>query len=414
MKDHSQIARKITATLFAAQSLGSAAFIASGTVNAIVGAQLSGSTAWAGVPSAVVQLGAAFAALVVGGAMDRIGRRGGISFGLAAGVGGAGLAIVAIQAHSFLLFLGGLIGFGVARAVMQLGRFAAAEVHSPAARGQAISNVVIGGTVGSILGPLLVGPSGRWALQGEMNELAGPYVAALLILALASLAVFIWLRPDPRDVGKKVAELYPEAAVHQGAARSASEILRTPTAFVAVSAMVLGQVIMVMLMGITSLHMQNHQHALTDISAVFSAHTFGMYAFSIISGRLTDSWGRGPVILVGAGLLLVACGLAPLSPDVLPLSIALFLLGLGWNFCYVGGSALLSDQLSPAERARTQGTNDLLIGLATAAGSLGSGFIFSGLGYAAMGIIGAMASLVLLGLAAFWAAGKRELARAES
>jgi MFS family permease len=169
-----------------------------------------------------------------------------------------------------------------------------------------------------------------------------------------------------------------------------------------------------MLMGITSLHMKNHQHALTDISAVFSAHTFGMYAFSIISGRLTDSWGRRPVILAGAGILLVACGLAPLSPNVLPLSIALFLLGLGWNFCYVGGSALLSDQLSPTERAKTQGTNDLLIGLASAAGSFGSGFIFSGLGYAAMGIAGAMASLVLLGLTGLWMTGRRQLARAES
>jgi MFS family permease len=414
MKDYSHIARKITATLFAAQSLGSAAFIASGTVNAIVGAQLSGNPAWAGVPSAVLQLGAAFAALAVGGAMDRIGRRGGITFGLVVGALGAGLATVAIQARSFSLFLGGLVGLGIARAVMQLGRFAAAEVHPPAARGRAISNVVIGGTVGSILGPLLVGPSGRWALRGEMNELAGPFVATLIILALASLLVFIWLRPDPRDVGKKIAERYFEAAVHSGATRSTSQILRTPAAFVAVSAMVLGQVIMVMLMGITSLHMKNHQHALTNISAVFSAHTFGMYAFSIISGRLTDSWGRRPVILAGAGILLVACGLAPLSPDVLPLSLALFLLGLGWNFCYVGGSTLLSDQLSPAERAKTQGTNDLLIGLATAAGSFGSGFVFSGLGYAAMGLIGAMASLMLLGLTGLWMTGRKEPDHAES
>ena len=131
MKDYSHIARKITATLFAAQSLVSAAFVVSGTVNTIVGAQLSGNPAWAGVPFAVLRLGAAFAALAMGATMDRTGRRGGISLGLATGMLGAGLAVVAIQARSFSLFLGGLAALGVAQAVMQLGRFAAAEVHPP-------------------------------------------------------------------------------------------------------------------------------------------------------------------------------------------------------------------------------------------------------------------------------------------
>jgi len=295
---------------------------------------------------------------------------------------------------------------GVASAAMQLGRFAAAEVHPPDERGRAISYVVLGGTVGSVLGPLLVGPSGRWALGAGMNELAGPFLAALIVFALTSLVIFLWLRPDPRDVGKKIAEAHPKAVAHSGPTRSISQILRTPGAFVAVSAMVFGQTAMVMLMGVTSLHMKYHQHTLANISLVISAHTFGMFAFSIVSGRLTDRWGRGPVILSGAGILVLACALAPLSPDVLPLSMVLFLLGLGWNFCYVGGSALLSDQLSPAERAKTQGANDLLIGLAAAAGSLGSGLVFAGMGYAAMGVVGAVASLAPLGLTLWWMAGR--------
>jgi MFS family permease len=134
-----------------------------------------------------------------------------------------------------------------------------------------------------------------------------------------------------------------------------------------------------------------------------------MFAFSIVSGRLTDRWGRGPVILIGAGMLVLACVLAPLSPDVLPLSMTLLLLGLGWNFCYVGGSTLLSDQLAPAERARTQGANDLLIGLATAAASFGSGLVFAAMGYTVIGIAGAMASLVLLGSTLWWMAGRPRL-----
>jgi MFS family permease len=410
VKDYSHAARKITATLFAAQSLVSAAFIVSGTVSAIVGAQLSDNPAWAGVPSAVQRLGMAFAALALGATMDRIGRRWGLALGLAVGTLGAGLAAEAIGAGAFLLFLAGLALMGVASAAMQLGRFAAAEVHPPQSRGRAISSVVVGGAVGSVLAPLLVGPSGRWAQQSGRNELAGPYLAALVIFALASLAILVWLRPDPRDVGRKIAETTPETVVHSGPTRPVSQILRTPAALVALSAMASGQVVMVMLMGIASLYMSYYQHTLTDISVVLSAHTFGMFAFSMVAGRLTDRWGRGPVILIGTATLVLACALAPLSPDVLPLSIALFLLGMGWNFCYVGGSALLSDQLSPEERAKTQGANDFLLALATAAASFGSGLMFARTSYTVLGIVGAVASLLPMALTAWWMARKRRLA----
>src|SRR5713226_1097911 len=166
--------------------------------------------------------------------------------------------------------------------------------------------------------------------------------------------------------------------------------------------MIFGQLVMVMLMVITPLHMSGHRHAISSISYVISAHVLGMYAFSILSGRLADRWGRGPVIMAGGTLLLLACLAATLSPEVLPLSVALFLLGLGWNLCYVGGSSLLADQLSPQERARTQGVNDLLIGLASAAGSLGSGIVFAAIGYNAMGLVGAATALIPLTTAALW------------
>jgi MFS family permease len=295
---------------------------------------------------------------------------------------------------------------------MRLGRFAAAEVHPPESRGRAISTVVIGGTVGSVVGPLLIGPSGRWAHQAGLPELAGPYLAALVLLALASLVIHVWLRPDPLDLGRRIAEHHPETVARQGPARSVSEILHTPAAVVAVSAMAFGQVVMAMLTDIVSLYMRNHQHALADISVVISAHVFGMFAFSMVAGHLTDRWGRGPVILSGAATLVLACALAPLSPDVLPLSIALFLVGVGWNFCYVGGSTLLSDLLSPVERAKTQGANDFLIGLATAAATLGSGLVFAGTGYGVIGVMGVVASLVPAGLTARWMARRREPAAA--
>jgi MFS family permease len=221
--------------------------------------------------------------------------------------------------------------------------------------------------------------------------------------------VFLGLRPDPREIGKQVAEKYPETVSGTGAARSVFEIFRQPAALVAVVSMVLGQMVMVLVMVITSLHMRDHHHALTDISAVIASHTFGMYAFSIISGRLADRWGRGTVILIGSFTLVVACIAATISPDVLPLSVALFLLGLGWNFCFVGGSTLLADQLSPLERSRTQGFNDLLVGLASALGSLESGFIFASLGYNMMAYVSAAFALIPFVVVIVWMRKNRNL-----
>lgn len=403
MPDLSHAARKITFILFITQSLASAGFIATATVSSILGARLGGGPAWAGVPSAIYLLGAAFAASAWGYLMDIIGRRNGITLGLVIGVLGTGLTVFSINTAWFLGFLIGMLLMGIASAAVTLSRFAAAEVNPPEKRGAAISNVVIGGTFGSIFGPLIVGPAGSFVRTLGMDELAGAFAASLLLFGLAALITFIGLRPDPRELGRQVAERYPEQTPH-GAARSILEILRQPAALTALLAMVLGQVVMVAVMVITSLHMQDHQHVLTDISAVIAAHTFGMFAFSIISGRLADRWGRGPVILAGAGGLLLACLSAPLSPDVLPLGVSLFLLGLGWNFCFVGGSALLADQLSPAERARTQGTNDMLVGLASAAGSLGAGFIFAALGFALVTAIGAVLSMlpIFLSLRLIW------------
>ena len=400
MTELSQTARKITFILFLAQSLASAGFIASATVSSILGAELGGKP-WAGVPSAVFLLGGALAASVWGVLMDMIGRRNGIALGLLSGVAGAGFVVVAANRSLLPLMLVGMVLMGFGNAAVVLGRFAAAEVNPPEKRGVAISNVVLGGTAGAIFGPLLVGPLGELSLRLGLDELSGAYIASLVLFGIAAVIVFLGLRPDPREVGVQVSALYPDSAPG-GVARPIAVILREPAALAAVTAMVLGQVVMVAIMVITSLHMKGHNHGLGDISAVISAHTLGMYAFSIVSGRLADKWGRGPVILTGAATLLLACLTAPLSPDVLPLAASLFLLGLGWNFCFVGGSTLLADQLSPAERARTQGVNDLLVGLASAIGSLGSGLVFAATSYTVIALVAGILSLIPLALVLTW------------
>ena len=398
----STAARRITTVLFAAQCLASAAFIATSTVSAIAGMALSGQRSLAGVPAAASTLAGSGAAFLWGMLMDKMGRRPSLALGLLFGAAGAALCVWGITARSFLVFVGGMMLLGVANAAITLSRFVAAEVNAPERRGRAVSTVVLGGTVGAIGGPLLVTPAGHIAMQAGTGDLAGAFGAAVLLLLTAGAVIAAALRPEPltlAGLSTKQAGLNAERAPR----RSISEIFRLPGAAAAVAAMVFSQAVMVGLMVITSLYMKDMNHGLGDISVVFSAHTIGMYAFSLVSGRLIDRWGRRQVILLGASVLLVACLTAPLTGNTIPLSVSLLLLGLGWNFCFVGGSTLLADHLRPAERGRTQGFNDLLVGLAAALGSLGSGLVSARFGYAGVGLAGAVLALVPFVFVARWA-----------
>ena len=401
MTDFTRIARKITFVLFLAQSFASAGFIAAAAINPILGEKLASDRSLATVPVAAYLFSGALSASMWGHVMDRIGRRNGIVLGLVLGKIGNALVLVSIETSSFLMMLFGLMLMGTTNSATQLSRFAAAEVNLPAQRGRAISMVVLGGVIGTILARLSAAPMGEFVVTLGMDELSGAYLTTLILFGLAAVIVFVALRPDPRDVGRQLAEAYPTEVLH-GEARPIFQILRQPAAVTAVTAMVLGQVVMVAIMVITSLHMEDHHHARSDIYSVISAHTFGMFAPSLFSGWLLDKIGRGKMILIGSLTLLLACITAPLSPDVLPLGVALFLLGLGWNFCFVGGSTLLADQLSPLERSRTQGTNDFLVGLASSIISLSSGFIFNATSYTMMTIIAGALSLVPLGMVISW------------
>jgi MFS family permease len=205
------------------------------------------------------------------------------------------------------------------------------------------------------------------------------------------VVALLW--PDPGTLAK---EVHRTGADPDTPIRGVREILEDRDIRIAGLTMAIAQVVMVMLMVITSLHMSHHHHALSSIAAVMSSHVFGMYAFSIVSGRIADRWGRGPLIGAGALVLLISCLMATLSTRVGPLAAALFLLGLGWNFCYVGGSTLLSDRLSQRERARIQSVNDFVLTSLAGTGSALSGLVFSTLGYAVMGYLSALVSMILL------------------
>jgi MFS family permease len=407
MENLRKISARIIAALFTAQSLTSAGTAAMAAVLAIVAVELSGKASWAGVPNSLLQLAAAGSAFWFGYLWERIGRRYGIALGLGMGAVGLYFMFTAVQSGNFWVLLAGVIGAGFARSAMQLARFTAADISPPDQRGRAISYVVLGGTVGAVAGPLIADPANNFGKSLGFAEWSGPIGAAALLFAVAALVVYLGLQPEPSQIANQMDTLYPEKEEAERNIRGLLEIMRQPAVLTATVTMAISQMVMIMVMGITSLHMKVLSHELGAISRVFSAHMIGMFAFSIFTGQLADRWGRVPVILTGIGVLMASFILAPMFPTALMLGISLYLLGLGWNLCFVGGSALLSDQLTRGERARTQGFNDLFLGLASALGSLVAGWIFDGGGYGALNATAAVLTLLPLVLLGWWFMMKR-------
>lgn len=388
-------ARRITTALFVSQSLGSAGSIAAATVAAIVGAELSGLTSLSGLPAAMVQVGVALGSIYWSRRSDSLGRRGALSAALLTGALGAALSMIGVINGNFFIVLGGLFITGSGTAAVQLGRFVAAEVNPRNRRARALSTVVVGGTFGSVVGPLLVGPTSNLALSLGWPEVAGPYFATGIGFLLTAILLFVSLRPEPKLLGEAVAA--EEAGTSTIApARTTRQLWADPHVRTAIFSVVTAHMVMVGLMQMTSLHMHVQEHPLTNIAIVFSSHTFGMFAFSMLIGWLTDRYGHRLMLGLGAAITLLACLMAPLSPELFPLSFALFLLGIGWNFCYVAGSALLADNLNPSEKGRMQGVNDLFVGGAAATATLGGGLIMAIGGYTLMSMLGAALTIPLL------------------
>lgn len=379
-----QAARRITAVLFVSQSMASAAFIANIAVNAIVGAELSGRQELAGLPSTLMLFGAATAAYPAGRFMQRFGRRPGLTIGFLFGLLGMLVDGAAVIMGSFLLFLFGLLLIGLARGITDQSRYAAADAVPLSQRARAISTVVFAGTVGAVGGPALVGPLGNVAAGMGLPALAGPMFGGAVLFALGALLLTLALRPDPRVIAQGMADedaAQPGHVAETGPGRGLVEVLREPAPRLALLAMIIGQATMVLVMSVTSLHMYNSGHPLGDISLVIAGHTLGMFGLSVVTGSLADRLGRPLTIMLGALLTIAGALIAPLSLLTPWLALALFLVGLGWNLCYIAGSSLMADSITPTERGRVQGASDLLVNLASAAGSLSSGLILARLGY---------------------------------
>ena len=394
--------RRMLWTLFAVSALGSTGYIAAVTVGTLVAAEIAGSASLGGVPSSAAVLGTAVAATSLSAFMLRVGRRPGLLAGLGTGVVGAALCFVAVLVDSIALLLVGAFLSGFANGAAALGRYVAADLVPAGRRASAIGTVVWGSTIGAVAGPNLVAPAGAIAESAGLPELAGAFVLTAVFIGLAFTLAFALLRPEPYALADPSALERSDADLP---VPSAGALLRRPVVAVAIVSLVAGQVVMVLIMTMTPIHLIDHGHGLATVGLVLSAHTFGMFALSPISGRLTDRYGSVAIIAAGFTVLGLAAILAALAPPDGGglLTLALFLLGWGWNLSFVAGSALLGRGLALAERTRVQGISDAMVWGSAAIAGLVSGVIVAGVGYTALGFFG----LALLVVPSLLLAGQR-------
>ncbi|MCA9950882.1 MAG: MFS transporter [Anaerolineales bacterium] len=389
-----------------AQSFFSASSIAAFTLSGIISIQLSGTDSTAGWPNTIGLIGRALFAYPLGYMMDRFGRRPALSAGYGTAIFGSIVSIWAIINANYLAFMLGAFLIGMARAAGEQSRYVGAEIFPLSRRAKVIGIIVSAGTIGAILGPQLVPISTGWMESIGLPPSTGPFVISGIFILYAALAIFLFLRPDPKILGAEVARI--EAAEDPdsienvpGGERPLRQIFAAPMVQLAIITMTLSFFVMTFVMVITPVHMNYHAHSTGAISNVIMAHTLGMFGLSWLSGWLIDRFGRIPMILSGAAILISACILAPLSLLVPILGLALFLLGLGWNFCFVSGSSLLSDALATHERGRAQGASETIVALGSGLASFSVGIVFQQGDYLLVSFVGLAFSLLLVG-ATLW------------
>lgn len=390
--DRSALYRRTLIVVVVSQVFGGAGLAAGVTVGALLAEDLLGGAAAAGLPAALFTLGSALAAFLIGRVSQRAGRRRGLSGGFFAGALGAVGIVVAATIESPALLLPSLFIYGAGTATNLQARYAGTDLATAQNRGKAVSIALVSTTFGAVAGPNTVGLTGRFAGSVGIPELAGPFLLAALAYAVAGAVIWVYLRPDPLLTAQADARARPPSPAVV-LARSVSRGV-----FVGAGIMVLTQITMVAIMTMTPVHMRAHGHGLGAVGFVIGMHVGAMYLPSLVTGRLVDKVGRVPMALAAAGTLVLAGLVAAADPgeSLLMLTIALMLLGLGWNFGLISGTALLIDSTPLSSRAKVQGNVDVLVALAGAGGGVMSGLVVTATSYAVLALVGGFLALLLV------------------
>lgn len=370
--------------LAVAQALLTSGNILLVSVSALIGQQLAMHPALITLPVAVQFLGLIMATLPAAHLMQRLGRKAGFVLGNLIGLAGTWVALQGLAQASLGWFAAGTFLIGMAIGVGQQYRFAALDACAKEQHPRAISLVMAGGVLAAILGPNLAVWSRGWhdgdPFIGAFYGLLGLYVVALLLIALLPL-------PGARAIDQAEA------------VRSYRELFRQPLLLAAVASGMIGYGVMVLLMTATPLAMDHHQHPFPAIAQVIQWHVLGMFLPSFFTGRLIRRYTTRRVILWGCLALLLSALVNLSGSGYWHYFMGLLLLGVGWNFTFIGATHLLSLSYRPQEQGKVQGINEFLVFSAAAVGSLfaGQGVVLLGWGWlnlVSIPLIGLVAILI--------------------
>ena len=354
-------------------------------INGLAGLALAPYAALATLPVTCWVLGGALGTMPASLHMKRVGRRAGLTAGTLWGVVGALICGAAIWVQSFWLLCFGALVFGVYNAYGQYYRFAAADVASADFRATAISLVLAGGLVGGILGP----NTSRFTVDLLGPKFMGAYLA-LIGFALATMLLLRFVRVPT-----------PSAAEQAAAGRPLAEIVMQPKYVIAVLSAAIGFGVMNFLMTSTPIAMQAHHHPYGEAAFVISWHVVGMFAPSFFTGPLIRRVGALPVMFAGALLNFASIGIALSGVAVPHFWWAMVVLGVGWNFLYIGGTMLLTETYRPEERAKAQGANDQAIFVMMAISSFTSGMTVTTAGWERVNLL-ALPLVATVAIAIVW------------
>ena len=358
--------RGVLALLGTTTAIGSIGLAAGGTAGALLGTDLAGTAAAAGVPTALLVIGSAGGALLISRMAGR-GRRGhGLMLGYLLGTLGAIVVAASAVARSLPLLLIGSTVLGTANSSVFMTRYAALEVSDGPSRGRALGTVFAATAIGAVVSPILLGPSGALAEAVGLPRLSGLYLVAVGTYGIAALLFLGASNPRVPMLGQGA---YALTRGDDGARVTAATIareLRGVDMRIALFALGMTNFVMVAIMAVAPVHMMAGGQGLEMIGALIALHVMCMFGPSPVSGYLADRCGPAVVVLLGFSLLLVAglAGMLVHQNSTLVMTGHLGILGLGWNCGVVGGSALLAAATSDPLRARVEGIGEAVMGLA--------------------------------------------------
>jgi MFS family permease len=404
--EEATVQRRVLIVLVIGQVLGGLGTGAALAVGSILAARIGG-PAWSGAGATLSTLGAALAAVPLSRIVLRAGRRPALVTGMLVSATGAAVVVVAVGADLLPLLLVGYAMLGFAVAVNLQSRFAATDLAEPRTRGRDLSIAVWSTTVGTVVGPNLIGPGEELADAIALPTGTGTFLIAVVAQLCAAAVYLTALRPDPYLTSRRIAAEAP-APVELVAPR------RSVIAVVAILA--LSHAVMVAMMAMTPVHLVDHGAALTFVGFSLSLHIAGMYGLSPLFGWLSDRIGAARIVLVGQAVLLAALVVLGLGAErTSSVTTGLVMLGVGWSAATIGASALLADLVRGPGRTVIQGRSDLAMSLTGAAGGAVAGPVLAVAGYAGLAFItcAAVAAVVALTLPMAGGGGMRGAAAAD-